>query len=75
MIKSIKTTHGLIIIPYLILIGYFILNVVSQNFFVSLIECLLLAAAIMISVYHAEEISRYWRRPGCHRFSSISDGH
>jgi Ca2+:H+ antiporter len=57
MLKTLKNINWLLLTPYLVFISYFILSSSDQTFLVSLIECILLAVAIMISVYHAEEIA------------------
>ena len=52
-----KKINWLLITPYLVFISYFILSTSEQNFLISFIECVVLAVAIMVSVYHAEEIA------------------
>jgi Ca2+:H+ antiporter len=58
MIKNLKKKiNWLLLTPYMVFVSYFILSSSEQSFVVSLIECVLLAVAIMVSVYHAEEIA------------------
>jgi Ca2+:H+ antiporter len=52
-----KKINWLLITPYLVFVSYFLLRSSEQNILISLIQCVLLAIAIMISVYHAEEIA------------------
>ncbi len=52
-----KKINWLLVTPYLVFVSYFVLSSLEQSFLVSFIECFLLAVAIMISVYHAEEIA------------------
>lgn len=58
MTKNLKKKiNWLLLTPYLVFVSYFFLSSSQQNFIVSFIECVMLAIAIMVSVYHAEEIA------------------